>query len=171
MPSKSLPCIIDGVRYESIHAAARALRTDFGRVLFRLRSSNFPNYTSKHHTKVKRGKQSIPILCTIKGVEYASTADAAKKLKIRPQTIRNRLRSPKFPDYICERIPKKPPKPPKPPKYSYTVNGKKYRTLQEIGNMEGLTREQIRRKMNSPKYPGYRRVLWRQNDGYHGNND
>ena len=152
---KRVPCIIDGVRYESINAAARALRTDSSRVLFRLRSSNFPNYRSKHHRKIKREKIVSPNPCTIGGVEYPSISDAARKLKTHPERIRIRLRSSKYPDYVCETIPKKPPKP---IKYNYTVNGKKYRSLQEIGDMEGLTRERIRQKMNSPKYPGYRRL-------------
>lgn len=155
MPAKALPCTIDGVRYDSINAAARALGIYPSRVLFRIRSSNFPNYSSKHHKKVKREKIVSPNPCTIEGVEYPSISDAARKLKTQYETIRNRLESSNFPDYVCETIPKKPPKS---PKYSYMVNGKKYRSLQEIGNMEGLTRERIRQKMNSPKHPGYRRV-------------
>ena len=153
---KKTPCIIDGVHYESISAAARALGVHFMMLRTRLRSSNFPDYTSKHHTKVKRKKASVP--CVIRGVEYPSISDAARKLKTQHGTIRSRLSSSNFPDYVAPGIPKKPPEPPKPIKYRYTVNGKKYRSLQEIGDMEGLTRERIRQKMNSPKYPGYRRI-------------
>ena len=122
----------------------------------RLRSSNFPNYTSKHHTKVKRKKASVP--CVIRGVEYPSISDAARNLKTQHGTIRSRLISSNFPDYVAAGIPKKPPEPPKPIKYRYKVNGKKYRTLQEIGDMERLSKERIRQKMNSPKHPGYRRL-------------
>ena len=153
MPAKKLPCIIDGIRYGSISEAAKALGVYPSSVQFRLRSSNFPNYTSKHQTKVKR--KMVSTSCTIKGVEYVSVADVARKLKIKASTISNRLRSFNFPDYVCATIPKKPPTP---SKYSYTVNGKEYRTLQEIGDAEGLTREGIRQRMNNPKYPGYQRI-------------
>ena len=155
MPGKSMPCIIDGVRYESINAAARVLGIRPGIVQVRLRSSNFPNYTSKHQRKVKRGRKPVPVFCIIKGVEYPSIADVTKKLKMSHTAIRNRLRSSNFPDYFSPDIPKKPPKP---IKYNYTVKGKKYRSLQEIADMEGLSKERIRQKMNNPKYPGYRRI-------------
>ena len=79
---------------------------------------------------------------------------ASKKFKVSPPTISYRLKSPNYPDYVSADIPKEPPKP---IKYRYTVNGKKYRSLQEIGYVEGLTKERIRQKMNSPKYPSYRR--------------
>ena len=155
MPLKKQPCTVDGVRYESETMAAKTLEIGLMVLRTRLRSSNFPSYTSKHQTKVKRGKQVVPIPCTIKGVEYPSITNAARKLKTSDITIRNRLASSNFPDYVCPTIPKKQPKP---PKYNYTVNGKKYRSLQEIGDMEGLTRERIRQKMNSPKHPGYQRI-------------
>ena len=155
MPLKKQPCIVDGVRYESEIAAAKDLEIALMMLRARLRSSNFPNYTSKHHTKIKRGKQPVPVPCIIKGIEYPSLTNAAKKLKTSDVTIRNRLRSLKYPDYVCAIIPKKPPKP---PKYRYTVNGRKYRTLQEIGDMEGVTKERIRQKMNDPKYLGYKRI-------------
>ncbi|MCY4053212.1 MAG: hypothetical protein OXE98_04955 [Hyphomicrobiales bacterium] len=153
---KKTPCIIDGVHYESISAAARALGVDFMMLRTRLRSSNFPDYTSKYHAKVKRKTVSIP--CVIRGVEYPSISDATRKLKTQHEKIRSRLSSSNFPDYVAADIPKKPHEPPKPIKYRYTVNGKKYRSLQEIGDMEGLTKERIRQKMNSSKYPGYRRL-------------
>ena len=155
MPLKKQPCNVDGVRYESETMAAEALGIGLMVLRIRLRSSNFPNYRSKHHKKFKREKIVLPKFCTIEGVEYPSISDAARKLKAQYKTIRNRLVSPNFPDYVCETIPKKPPKP---PKYSYSVNGKKYRSLQEIADMEGLTMERIRQKMNSPKYPVYQRI-------------
>ena len=154
MPRKRQPCTIDGVRYESESAATKALDLNLITLRTRLRSSNFPGYTSKHHRKVKRGKQTTPKVCTIKGVEYASVTAAAKSLKMNANTLSNRLKSFNYPDYVCADIPKIS----KPVKYSYTVNGEKYRTLQEIGNVEGLTRERIRQKMNSPKHPGYQRL-------------
>ena len=50
-------------------------------------------------------------------------------------------------------------KPLQPFKYSYTVHGKKYSTLQEIANAEGLTKERIRQKMDDPFYEEYQRFL------------
>lgn len=45
------------------------------------------------------------------------------------------------------------------PKYIYNVNGKKYRTLQEIANAEGVSQERIRQKMDDPFYEEYQRFL------------
>ena len=154
MPRKRHPCTVDGIRYESEMAATKALGVHLVTLRSRLRSSNFPGYISKHHPKVKRRKTTVPKSCSIKGVEYASITAAAEKLKMNAATLSNRLKSSNYPDYVCADIPKEPPKA---IKYSYAVNGKKYRTLQEIGDVEGLTRERIRQKMNSPKYSGYQR--------------
>lgn len=151
MPVKKQPCTIDGVNYESKSAAARALGIYVGVLKNRLNSSNFPEYVSKHHKKIKHTKNTAPMPCTIKGIEYPSITNAARELRESPNTIYNRLISFNFPDYVCADIPKKTPK------YSYTVNGKKYGTLQEIADAEGVTKERIRQKMNSPKYPKYQR--------------
>ena len=157
MPLKKKPCTINGVHYESESAATRALGINLMTIRTRLRSSNFPEYISKHYTKVKRRKKIVPILCTIKGVEYDSLSDASRKTGKSPYMIFKRLRSFDFPDYVCVNIPKV-SEPPKPIKYRYKVNGKKYCTLREIGDMDGVTKERIRQKMNSPKYPGYQRL-------------
>ena len=154
MPVKKHPCIVDGIYYESETAAARALGIGLMVLRSRLRSLNFPKYVSKHHKKVEYRR--IPsISCTIKGVEYASITCAARKLGRSPNLIFRRLRSFDFPDYVSTHVPKV-AKPTEAPRYE--VDGKKYHTLQEIGNMEGLTRERIRQKMNSPKHPRYQRL-------------
>ena len=154
MPVKKKPCTVDGIRYESESAAAKALGIYVSGLKIRLRSSNFPNYTSKHRPKVKRRKKAASTSCTIQGVKYVSVADAARKLGKDAGIIFKRLRSFDFPDYVSVHIPKIA----KTIKYNYTVNGKKYRTLQEIADEEGLTKERIRQKMNDPKYSGYRRL-------------
>lgn len=154
MPRKKQPCTVNGVRYESESAATKALDMNLVTLRTRLRSSNFPEYASKHHRKIKRGKKIAPKDCSIKGVEYPSITAAARKLKMNANTLSNRLKSSNYPDYVCAGIPKVS----KPVKYGYTVNGRKYRTLQEIGDMEGLTRERIRQKMNSPKHPAYQKL-------------
>lgn len=154
MPVKKKPCTVDRIRYESESAAAKALGIYVGVLKIRLRSSNFPNYTSKHHPKVKRRKKTVSTSCTIQGTKYASVADAARKLKKGAGVIFKRLRSFDFPDYVSASIPKIA----KTIKYNYTVNGRNYRTLQEIADEEGLTKERIRQKMNDSKYSGYRRL-------------
>ena len=156
MPQKKKPCTIDGISYESQYAAARALGIHTTLLKARFASSNFPNYKSKYHRKIKRkGKGAKKISCTIKGVKYSSFVAASKKFKVSPPTIFYRLKSPNYSDYISADIPKNPPKP---VKYNFMVNGKKYRTMQEIGDVEGVTRERIRQKMNDPKHRGYRRL-------------
>ena len=72
-----LSCTIGGVNYESINAAGKALGIGFSTVHYRLHSYNYPEYVSEYHPK--EGCQTF-IPCTIRGVEYATIADAAKKL-------------------------------------------------------------------------------------------
>ena len=154
MPIERKPCTIDGVRYKSEYAAAKSLGIGVTLLKTRLDSSNFPGYTSKHHKKIKRRKRITSIFCTIEGVEYTSVSGAARKLGRSTALIFRRLKSFDHPDYVSAEIPKVS----KPIKYSYKVRGKKYRTLQEIGDMEGLTRERIRQKINSPKHSDYKRL-------------
>ena len=87
---KKKPCTIDGVHYESEHAANKALNLSIGTVRNRLKSSNYPEYISKHHLKKKRrkvvysrkprGYKRCP--CTIKGVRYESESVAGNTLGI-----------------------------------------------------------------------------------------
>lgn len=151
MPVKRQSCIIGGVHYESESVAARALGIHINTIRSRLRSSLFPEYVSKYHKKVKSTKNTIPIPCTINGIEYPSITNAARVLGKRPGTIHNRLISFNYPDYVCTEFPKKKPK------YSYKVNGKRYSTLQEIADEEGVTKERIRQKMSDPKKTEYQR--------------
>ena len=153
-PVKKRPCTISGIDYESESAAARALGLSVPTLLYRLRSSNFPGYISKYHSKIqhKRGSQ---IRCSIMGVEYDSISEASAKLGMRFGVIARRLQSFDYPDYVCVDKPKE-LKPATAPRYA--ANGRKYSTLREIAEMEGLTQERIRQKMNSSLYPEYRRL-------------
>ena len=156
MPRRKKPCVIDGISYESQHEASIALGLSVPLLKARFASSNFPNYKSRHHRKTKRKTRGAKkISCVIKGVKYSSLTDAAKKLKVSLPTITVRLKSSNYPDYVSTDIPKKPPKP---VQYNFIVNGKKFRNMQEIGDMEGVTRERIRQKINDPKKPEYQRL-------------
>lgn len=150
MPRKRSPCTVNGVNYKSEGSAAKALGIYVTVLRCRLRSSNFPEYISRHHPKKYRRKKFIP--CSVAGVNYVSTGLASRDLKVSVALLKSRLASLDYPDYVCTDIPKKPRK------YGYTANGRKYRTLQEVANVEGLTRERIRQKMNDPSYTEYRRL-------------
>ena len=128
--------------------AARAFGIRVSVLRNRLRSSSYPEYTSRY--QIKEGRRKRAVSCRVDGVEYASVTDAARKLGLSITVLRTRLASPDFPDYICAGIPKKPPETPR-----YTVRGKPHRTLREIANMEGVTRERIRQRMNDPSYPDH----------------
>ena len=149
------PCTIDGVYYESEKAAAVALGLYTSGLKRRLRSPNFPEYVSKYRPKEYR---RASVSCSVAGVEYRSIGDAARDLGIHYGEMKRMLVSPDYPDYICDKYPKKFPK-----KYSYTVNGKKYRTLREIADLEGVTGEAIRYKMNNPKKPEYQKRIIERN--------
>ena len=146
--TKKQPCTVSGVEYESETVAARVLGVHRIVLRTRLRSSNYPEYTSRYHPKEERRKQFFS--CSVAGDEYASVSDASRKLGIADHTIRRRLASTDYPDYVCTTIPKKPPKPPR-----YTVRGKPYKSLREAAEAEGVTGERIRQKMNDPAYPDY----------------
>ena len=153
-PVKKQPCTINGIDYESENAAAKALGTSAPTLLYRLRSSNFPEYVSKYHAKIQR-KRGLQIRCSIMGVEYDSISEASAKLGMRFGVIARRLQSFDYPDYVCADKPKE-SKPVTAPRYA--VNGGKYSTLREIAETEGLTQERIRQKMNSSLYPEYQRL-------------
>ena len=40
----------------------------------------------------------------------------------------------------------------------YSVGEKLYRTMQEIADIEGITVERVRQKMNDPSYPEYQKL-------------
>ena len=150
---RGMPCTINGVVYESEVAAAKALKIGNHKLRGRLRSSNFPEYVSGHRAKEKRRRHPVP--CSVAGVEYRSIVCAAKKLGITEGEMRTRLTSLDYPDYVSPYISKK-PKLQRPMRYK--AREKLYRTLQEIGDEEGITRERVRQKINSPLHPDYERL-------------
>ena len=152
MSVKKQPCIIDGVHYESEYAASKALGINANGLTTRLRSSNFLGYISKYHSKEDHKIKFAP--CTIGGIEYRSIGSAAKKLGKSSNWVVRRLQSFDYPDYICKKYPKK-----KSVKiYKYEVRGKRYKILQEIADIEGVSKEYIRKKMIDPKNPEYRKL-------------
>ena len=150
MATAKYPCTVDGVEYKSEYAAAKALGINVSSLRARLLSSSYPEYNSRYYQKKNRRKFFIS--CRIDGVQYPSISAASKELGMSGHALKRRLASFDYPDYICADISKKPARL-KPLKY--TVRGKPYRTLQEIANVEGLTRERIRQKMNNPSFPDY----------------
>ena len=147
------PCTINGIKYGSIKEAANALGFYTSGLRIRLASSNFPDYICKHIPKQKR-RAPVIVHCVIKGVEYDSIGTAARKLGKNSEWVIRRLRSFDCPDYVCEEYPKDESI----KFYKYEVRGKRYKTAKEIGDMEGVTRERIRQKMNDPKFPDYQRL-------------
>ena len=146
------PCTVNGVHYKSEKVAAQNIGMSMSGLQRRLKSSNFPEYRSQYRSKEKRRPF---ISCTIDGVEYQNIKHAVKELGIPAKLIRKRLASFRYPGYISVEIPQKKHE----VEYTYKVNGKEYRTLQEIANVEGVSREHIRQKMNKPHYAGYERFL------------
>lgn len=146
-----LPCTINGIDYESESAAARALGIHSTIVHTRLKSSNFPEYISKYHLKKDRKVKFIS--CSVAGIKYRAVGSAARNLKIPYSEMLRRLASFDYPDYVCEKFPKKPSE-----IFRYEVRGKKYKTLREIADTEGVTGERIRQKIHNPYYEEYQRI-------------
>ena len=97
MRQKKNPCTIAGVHYESEFAAAKALGIGTSVAVFRLKSSNYPDYISKYHPKEGR---RIFTPCSVAGVEYRSIGLAAKELGIPSHEMKRRLISIYYPDYL-----------------------------------------------------------------------
>lgn len=158
MPKKGHSCTINGIHYVSESEATRDLGISLMGLRTRFCSSNYPGYKSKYHKKVKRGKRVEAHSCIVKGVKYTSISKVAKKFKRSYNLILRRLKSFEYPDYISKDI-SKVRKPSKAIKYVYKVRGKKFRTLQEIADVEGVTKERIRQKMNDPCHEAYKRLF------------
>lgn len=104
MNRKSKSCIIDGVEYESIATAEKELGVSSSTLRNRFESAKFPGYI-RPDVKKRTDKRASP--CVINGVRYSSYPIAAKALGVERTTIRGRLLSPNFPEYVSEVFKKK----------------------------------------------------------------
>ena len=147
---KAQPCRIDGIDYASETAAAKVLGIRLPTLRIRLQSPSFPGYVSQYHAK-KNYRKIIRV--SVDGVEYSRISGAARELGIPRAVLISRLASVDYPGYVCANIPKKPPPSPR-----YKVKGRLYMTLQEIGDVEGITKERVRQKMGSLSHPDYVRI-------------
>ena len=109
---KKQPCSIDGIRYESESADAKALGIGLITSRHRLKSSNYPRYVSEHHSKktpenwFSKKPQEGRYSCTVGGIHYESERVAMRVLGIGIRQLRNRLQSFDFPDYVSKLHPK-----------------------------------------------------------------
>ena len=139
MVTARYPCTINGVHHESGYATAKTLEMRMSSLRYRLRASDYPEYTSRYHARKEHRKHFIPY--TVVGVEYASIANASKKLRLSVYGMKRLLASTNYPDYMCAAIPRKSLPSPK-----YSVRGKSYKTLQEIADKEGAAGREFNRK-------------------------
>ena len=91
---RNVPCVIEGIVYETVADASIALRIHYQTIISRLRSIKFSNYHSPKIKKIPTGK-----LCIINNITYKNVLVASKELGISHQTIRNRIINPNFPNY------------------------------------------------------------------------
>ena len=144
------PCRIDGVEYESAKMAAKSLGIDAGSLRHRLRSPNYPEYTSKCHPKVNIKPLEQP--CRVDGIDYESGVAAARALGISSGALRNRLRSPNYPEYISEHRPKIDARP---AKYPCRVDGIDYESEKMATKVLGIDAGLLRYRLLSSGYPNY----------------
>lgn len=104
MNRKNKSCIIGDVEYESVAAAEKELGVSSSTLRNRFQSAKFPEYV-RPDVKKRTDKRAHP--CIIKGVKYSSYPVAAKVLGIKRTTIRDRLLSTNFPEYVSEVFKKK----------------------------------------------------------------
>ena len=143
-------CIIEGVVYESEGVAAKALGVTAETVRYRLRSSNYPGYTSEYHPRVNVRPKGYP--CRIDGVEYESEAAAARALNIPSAgTIHIRLISPDFPEYVSEHKPKVIRK----RIISCSVDGTEYDSIKHAARKLGISITLLKKRLASVEYPDY----------------
>ena len=150
MGRKGCPCTVNGVEYEAKKVAARALGIPEATLHHRLRSPSYPEYASEYHVKVNVRRKGRP--CTINGVEYISEQAAAGALGTSPSTMRYRLRSSNFPQYIPHRHPKVARKPKKRP---CTVSGVEYESEMAAARVFDVRASVLRCRLRSSNYPEY----------------
>ena len=116
----------------------------------RLCSPNYPEYTFEYHAKVNVRRKGHP--CTINGVEYRSQQAATDALGISSDSLRSRLRSSKFPQYIPHRHPKVARKPKKQP---CTISGVEYESQKAAARAFDVHVTVLQCRLRSSNYPEY----------------
>lgn len=148
--SPRYPCTIDGIDYESESAAAEALGISTSGVRLRLRSPNFPEYVSKYRPKKQITERGAGYPCTINGVDYETIKAAADALGLIAVTVRNRLLSPKYPEYVSEHLQKKDQI--KTGGYPCTINGVDYESETAASKALGIN---VIPRIISSNFPEY----------------
>ena len=150
MPGKGQPCTVDGVRYPSLSAAAKALGVKVGTLQSRLLSPNFPVYASERHPKVDIKPRGQP--CTINGIEYVSEKGAARALGISLGSLLSRLRSSNHRGYVSRyRSKEKRRRHPIP----CNIAGVEYASISDASRKLGITDQTTKRRLASPNFPDY----------------
>ena len=123
---------------------------------------NDPNYvhplTGKPKTEesITKMKASMPqsTRCTIDGVNYTSVSEASAVLGIGATTIRLRLSSYNFPNYVAESITKKAKKQ-RSDLVSCTIDGIEYPSALAAAEALGIKHTTIMYRINSEHFPNY----------------
>ena len=150
--SPRYPCTVNGVSYESESAAAEALGISTSGVRLRLRSPNFPEYVSKYRPKKQITERGAGYPCTINGIDYETIKAAADALGLIAVTVRNRLLSPKYPEYVSKHHPKKNRNDIKTHGYPCTINGVDYESEWAASQALGIN---VKTRIISSNFPEY----------------
>ena len=145
------PCTVKGIEYESGVVAAKALGISSSVLLGRLRSPNFPEYTSRYHSKINM-KPSPSLACTVNGTSYESEHIAAEALGISVRALRYRLRSPKFPEYTSQHHSKVNTALMRQP---CRIKGVEYESEKAAARALGINIISLRERLRSSNYPEY----------------
>ena len=148
-------CVVAEVEYESITSAVKKLGISYGEMIKRLHSFDYPDYVSARHPKIRYTPKNLSISCTINGIEYKSLANGAKDLGITSNVLKNRLRSPNFPDYISEHHPKRPRGSTERKTHSCTIGGIEYESLSAAAKGLGISLSTLKNRLLSPNFPDY----------------
>ena len=144
------PCLIDGAEYESESVAAEALGMTTGTLRNRLLSPRYPRYISRRRPKRKAKPRGYP--CTVDRIEYKSEMAATRDLGISEGSLRSRLRSPNFPEYISRHRPKVADRSRKHP---CAVDGVEYKSERAATDALGIEIAVLHNRLRSSNYPDY----------------
>ena len=110
----------------------------------------------KTKESITKMKASMPqsTKCTIDGVNYASVSEASLLLGVGTATIRLRLRSYNFPNYVAESIPKNTKKS-RIDLVSCIIDGVEYTSASAASKVLGIKYSTVVHRINSKNFPNY----------------
>lgn len=152
--SKQIFCSVAGIQYKTALSATKDLGISHYELKRRLASFDYPDYVRDKIPKQLPTSRRRKYPCKVNGVRYESVLSAVRDLGISDYEMRRRLASFHYPDYLCDKIPKKSFKSRR-KKYPCMVNGVHYESEGVAAKALRINATMVRTRIQSPKFPEY----------------